>query len=98
MFAKGSIRSTGIYDEAAELRMISLKGLQQAITESSQSGAMVPDEVEFLAGLQRIQYVFVDEDEPRHHHCRASRALEACGRWIRSSEPSRVARRCDWLI
>ncbi len=48
--------------EAAELRMISLKGLQQAITESHQSGAMVPDEVEFLAGLQRIQYVFVDED------------------------------------
>jgi len=42
--------------------MISLKGLQQAITESRQSGAMVPDEVEFLAGLQRIQYVFVDED------------------------------------
>ena len=53
---KGDLR------EAAELRMISLKGLQQAITESVQSGVMVPDEVEFLAGLQRIQYVFVDED------------------------------------
>jgi hypothetical protein len=54
---------TGDLGEAAELRMISLKGLQQVITESRQSGAMVPDEVEFLAGLQRIQYVFVDEDK-----------------------------------
>ncbi len=54
---------TGDLGKAAELRMISLKGLQQAITESRQSGAMVPDEVEFLAGLQRIQYVFVDEDK-----------------------------------
>ena len=47
--------------EAAEMRMISLKGLQEAIVASSQSGATIPDEVEFLAGLQRIEYVFVDE-------------------------------------
>lgn len=47
---------------AAEMRMISLKGLQEAITTASQSGQMVPNEVEFLAGLQRIEFVFVDED------------------------------------
>jgi hypothetical protein len=54
---------SGDLGAAAELRMISLKGLQQAITASRQSGAMVPDEVEFLAGLQRIQYVFVDAEK-----------------------------------
>lgn len=53
----------GDLGEATELRMISLKGLQQAILESRQSGAMVPDEVEFLAGLQRIEYVFVDNEK-----------------------------------
>lgn len=49
--------------EAAKLRMISLKGLQQVIAESHGKGESVPDEVEFLAGLQRIEYVFVDEDK-----------------------------------
>ena len=53
----------GDLQEATELRMISLKGLQNAITESAQSGAMVPDEIEFLAGLQRIEYVFIDQDK-----------------------------------
>jgi hypothetical protein len=48
--------------EATELRIISLKGLQQAISDSSRSGEVVADEVEFLAGLQRIEYVFVDAD------------------------------------
>lgn len=52
----------GDLGEAADLRMISLKGLQQAISDCRESGAMVPDEVEFLAGLQRIRYVFVDQD------------------------------------
>jgi hypothetical protein len=52
----------GDLNKAAEMRMISLKGLQQAIVASKRSGAMVPDEVEFLAGLQRIEYVFVDQD------------------------------------
>lgn len=48
--------------DATEMRMISLKGLQRAITEASQAGEMVSDEVEFLAGLQRIEYVFVDQE------------------------------------
>ncbi len=49
--------------EATPMRMLSLKGLQQAIVDSHQSGESVPDEVEFLAGLQRIEYVFVDPDK-----------------------------------
>lgn len=53
----------GDLDEAAEMRMISLKGLQQAIIEAGQTGQAIPDEVEFLAGLQRIEYVFVDKDK-----------------------------------
>lgn len=48
--------------EATELRMISLKGLQQAILASESTGT-IPDEVEFLAGLQRIEYVFVDQEK-----------------------------------
>ncbi|MFK8113326.1 MAG: DUF1598 domain-containing protein [Rubripirellula sp.] len=53
----------GELGEAAELRMISLKGLQGAILKSSQSGAMIPDEVEYLAGLQRVEYVFVNAEK-----------------------------------
>lgn len=43
-----------------ELRMVSLRGLESAIAEAmqNQQGAL-PDEVKYLAGLQRIQYVFV---------------------------------------
>jgi hypothetical protein len=49
--------------EAAEMRVLSLKGLQQAIVDSHAKGEPVPDEVEFLAGLQRIEYVFVAPDK-----------------------------------
>ncbi len=48
--------------EAAGLRMVSLKGLQNAIAASSAEGKPIPAEVEFLAGLQRIEYVFVDSE------------------------------------
>lgn len=47
--------------EATEMRMISLKGLQSAVIEAKQTGSL-PDEVEYLAGLQRIEYVFVDKE------------------------------------
>ena len=43
-----------------ELRMVSLRGLEAAIADAVQNGqGALPDEVRFLAGLQRIQYVFV---------------------------------------
>jgi hypothetical protein len=45
--------------DAAELRMVSLRGLQAAIQAATEQGKPLPDEVRFLAGLQRIRYVFV---------------------------------------
>ncbi len=48
--------------KVTDMRMISLRGLQQAIIQANQAGTL-PDEVEFLAGLQRIEYVFVDKDK-----------------------------------
>jgi Protein of unknown function (DUF1598) len=50
--------------QAAELRAVSLNGLQAAMVHAKASGKPFPQEIEFLAGLQRIQYVFVDAD---HH-------------------------------
>lgn len=49
----------GDFAQAAEIRMISLAKLQAAIAESEQTGAALPDEIRYLAGLQRIEYVFV---------------------------------------
>ncbi len=43
-----------------ELRMISLRGLEAACQDAVKNNfGKMPDEVRFLAGLQRIQYVFV---------------------------------------
>lgn len=47
---------------AAELRMVSLKGLQEAIVASRENGGPLPEPISLLAGLQRIEYVFVDQD------------------------------------
>ena len=43
-----------------ELRTVSLRGLEAAIADAvaNQQGAL-PDEVKYLAGLQRIQYIFI---------------------------------------
>lgn len=43
-----------------EMRMISLRGLEQSIRDANvKSTDELPDEIRYLAGLQRIQYVFV---------------------------------------
>ncbi|MEM9353985.1 MAG: DUF1598 domain-containing protein [Planctomycetota bacterium] len=42
-----------------ELRAVSLKKLQAAIADHQARGVELPDSVRFLAGLQRVQYVFV---------------------------------------
>ena len=52
----------GDLDAQSDMRMVSLKGLQAAIASSRQSGGPLPESVAFLAGLQRIEYVFVDND------------------------------------
>jgi hypothetical protein len=54
--------------EATDLRMISLKGLESAMAEliDDDLGGLardLPDEMKYLAGLQRVQYVFVYPEE-----------------------------------
>ena len=43
----------------ASLRKISLKRLEAAIAECRNSGGTISDEMRYMAGIQRIQYVFV---------------------------------------
>jgi len=46
--------------ESTELRMISLRGLEAAIADAVQNNqGVLPDEVKYLAGLQRIQFILV---------------------------------------
>ena len=45
-----------------ELRMISLRGLDDASCSTRQRNKPVTDEIRYLAGLQRVQYLFVDTD------------------------------------
>ncbi len=48
--------------QPAELRMISLSKLQQAMEECAASGKTLSDEMRHLAGIQRIEFVFVYPD------------------------------------
>ncbi len=41
------------------LRSISLRQLEKAVTEANQAKKELPDEVRYLAGLQRVQYILV---------------------------------------
>ena len=49
----------GEMNEAAELRRVSLKGLLRIVAESAAKETELPDEVSYLAGIQRVKYVFV---------------------------------------
>ncbi|MCA9262078.1 MAG: DUF1598 domain-containing protein, partial [Planctomycetales bacterium] len=46
-------------EELTEMRAVSLKQLEAAIAKSRESGQPLPEEVKFVAGLLRVQYVFV---------------------------------------
>jgi len=46
----------------AELRMVSLAGLQEAIRDVRASGGRLPTEIQFMAGLTSIDYVLVDKE------------------------------------
>lgn len=46
-------------DRKVELRMVSIKGIEAALQESVTDGKAIPEEVRFMGGLQRIQYVFL---------------------------------------
>jgi hypothetical protein len=45
---------------AVPLRMVSLQGLQQAIVDHRSTNKPFPETIEFLAGLTRVEFVFVD--------------------------------------
>jgi hypothetical protein len=49
----------GDLNQPTKLRMISLKGLEKAIAACVAAGKPLPDEIRYLAGLTRAQYVFV---------------------------------------
>jgi len=49
--------------EPAELRMISLAKLQQAMEDCAASGKPLSDDIRHLAGIQRVQFVFVYPDQ-----------------------------------
>ena len=46
--------------QPSKLRKVSLKKLDQAIAEYVADGRELPESILYLAGLQRIQYVFID--------------------------------------
>ena len=48
--------------ETTELRMISLSALDALVARLVKEKQPIPDDVRHLAGLQRVQYVFVDPD------------------------------------
>ena len=50
---------TGKLAEQAPLRMVSLAGLQTAIAQSIADQRPLTDEMLYLAGLQRVEYVFI---------------------------------------
>jgi len=54
----------GALNTPVELRMVSLRALEAACEDALKNNlGIMPDEVKFLAGLQRIQYVFVYPEE-----------------------------------
>lgn len=57
--AKALAAVPGDLREPAELRKISLRGLAAAIAQCQEQQKPLPDDVLLLAGLQRVQYVFL---------------------------------------
>jgi hypothetical protein len=50
--------------QPVEMRTVSLKGLEAALADAMQNNlGHIPDEIKYLAGLQRIEYVFVYPEE-----------------------------------
>lgn len=61
---KAHSAAPGELNRSVEMRMISLRRLEEAVQASGQSTAeMLPDDLRFLAGMQRIQYVLVYPEE-----------------------------------
>ncbi|WP_231616086.1 DUF1598 domain-containing protein [Novipirellula artificiosorum] len=52
----------GDLTQATEMRMISLVGIQKQLKDCHDSGKPIPSDLVYMAGLTRIEYVFVDPD------------------------------------
>ncbi len=52
----------GDMNQPTKLRMISLRNLDETIASLNKANQPIPDEAKYLAGLQRVQFVFVDPD------------------------------------
>jgi hypothetical protein len=53
----------GDLNQPTKLRMVSLRKLEEKIRQCAMDKQQLPDEVRYLAGLQRVQYVFVYPEE-----------------------------------
>ncbi len=60
--AKALAPAKGEMQDRTELRKISLRQLEAALATQLQNKQPIPDEMRYLAGLQRIRYVFVYPD------------------------------------
>jgi len=49
-------------DRVSKLRMVSLKSLDQEIKNCIKTGKPIPVEVQFMAGLQRVEFLIVDAE------------------------------------
>ena len=49
--------------EVTPLRMVSLRGLENAITKAKDEGKPLSSEITYMAGLQRVEYVIALEDK-----------------------------------
>jgi hypothetical protein len=56
-------RAVGPVAGKTTLRKVSLAGVARAVKECVAAGKPIPDDVQLLAGIQQIQYVFVYPDE-----------------------------------
>lgn len=50
-------------NKQTKMRMVSVNGLNQVIADSAKTGKPLPVEAQFMAGLQRIEYIIVSPDQ-----------------------------------
>lgn len=59
-YQKGWQAVAGELNQPVELRKVSLRAIEEAVAKSGKNNAFqLPDEIRFLAGIQRIQFIFV---------------------------------------
>ncbi|MEM9660659.1 MAG: DUF1598 domain-containing protein, partial [Planctomycetota bacterium] len=56
---QAAIDAPAALEELTDLRAVSLKNLEQAVAECRAQHKPLPPEIEYLAGLQRVRYLFV---------------------------------------